>query len=95
MHYPLERFTTALGRDCREWPEGATNAEILTLAEEYSRPGTVVVLCVVFTELISEKRCVLSPDRLIVQDRIKWLWLRAVVYLLRLPQACVWSYCVA
>ena len=32
-----------LGRDCREWPAGATNAEILTLVEEHSRPGTVVV----------------------------------------------------
>ena len=34
---------STLGRECSEWPEGATNAEILTLVEEYSRPGTVVV----------------------------------------------------
>ena len=46
MHDPQKRFTTVvstLGRDCREWPAGATNAEILTLVEEYSEPGTVVV----------------------------------------------------
>ena len=46
VHDPQKRFTTVvstLGRDCREWPAGATNAEILTLVEEYSKPGTVVV----------------------------------------------------
>ena len=34
---------STLGRDCREWPAGATISEILTLVEEYSKPGTVVV----------------------------------------------------
>ena len=46
VHHPQKRFTTVvsiLDRDCREWPEGATHAEILTLVEEYSRIGTVVV----------------------------------------------------
>ena len=46
MHDPQKRFTkvvSTLGRDCREWPEGATNAEIVTLVEEHSRPGVVVI----------------------------------------------------
>ena len=46
MHGSLERFTTVAstwGRHCREWPVGARNAETLTLVEEYSRPGSVVV----------------------------------------------------
>ena len=46
VHDPQNRFTkvvSTLGRECREWPEGATNAEILTLVEEHSRPGVVVI----------------------------------------------------
>ena len=45
-HDPQGRYTkvvSTLGRECREWPTGATNAEILTLVEEHSRPGVVVV----------------------------------------------------
>ena len=46
VHDPQGRYTkvvSTLGRECREWPTGATNAEILTLVEEHSRPGVVVV----------------------------------------------------
>ena len=47
MHDPQRKFTkvvvSMLGRQCREWPTGATNVEILTLVEEHSRPGVVVV----------------------------------------------------
>ena len=35
---------STLGRDCREWPERATNAEILTLVEENIRLGVVVII---------------------------------------------------
>ena len=43
---PQKRFTTViaeLGRECREWPEGATNGAVESLIEEYRRPGDVVV----------------------------------------------------
>jgi ribonuclease HI len=46
VHDPQGRYTkvvSTLGRECREWPTGATNAEILTLVDEHSRPGVVVV----------------------------------------------------
>ena len=46
VHDPQRRFTKVvsnLGRDCREWPVGATNAEILTLVEEHGRPDAVVI----------------------------------------------------
>ena len=32
-----------MGRDCREWPLGATNAEVETLIEEYSEQGDAVI----------------------------------------------------
>ena len=40
------RYTTVeatLGRECREWPEGATNAEVETLIEENSKSGDVII----------------------------------------------------
>ena len=46
VHDPQRRFTkveSSLGRDCREWPVGATNAEILTLFEEHGRSDAVVI----------------------------------------------------
>ena len=46
VHDPQGRYTkvvSTLGRECREWPTGATNTEILTLVEEHSKPGVVVV----------------------------------------------------
>ena len=45
VHATQKRFTTAvstLGRDCREWPQGAINTESLTLVEKYSKLGTMV-----------------------------------------------------
>ena len=39
---PQQRFTTViaeLGRECREWPEGATNNAVESLIEECRRPG--------------------------------------------------------
>ena len=56
VHDPQKRFTTVvstLGRHYREWPEGTTNAEILTVLEEYSRPGTAVVFT---NRSVSERR---------------------------------------
>ncbi|XP_005106522.1 uncharacterized protein LOC101854436 [Aplysia californica] len=44
-----------LGRECREWPEGAPNAEVETLTEENSKQGDVVI----FTDG-SVQRCVKS-----------------------------------
>ena len=35
--------TATLGRECRDWPLGATNAEIETLIEEYSEHGDAVI----------------------------------------------------
>ena len=32
-----------MGRQCREWPEGAVNAEVESLIEEESRPGDAVI----------------------------------------------------
>ena len=32
-----------LGRECREWPLGATNAEVETLIEEHSEHGDAVI----------------------------------------------------
>ena len=43
---PTGSFTNVvatLGRECREWPEGAANAEIETLIEERCGPGDVVI----------------------------------------------------
>ena len=43
---PQQRFTTVsaeLGRECREWREGATDRAIEGLIEEYRRPNDVVV----------------------------------------------------
>ena len=43
---PLERFTTVtatIGRESREWCEGAANAEIETLIEENSSRGDVII----------------------------------------------------
>ena len=57
-HDPQKRFST-LSRDCREWQVGETNAKILTLVEEHSRPGTVMV----FTDWSMRRRVVLSPHR--------------------------------
>ena len=42
----LEQYTrvvATLGRACREWPEGAANAEVETLIEENSEHGDVVI----------------------------------------------------
>ena len=46
MSYAEGRFTkvaSTLGRECREWPTEITKGKILTLVEEHSRPGVVVV----------------------------------------------------
>ena len=46
VHDPQRRFTKVvsnLGRDCREWPVEATNAEILTLVEKHGRLDAVVI----------------------------------------------------
>ena len=43
---PLERFTTVtatIGRESREWAQGAANAEIETLIEENSRRGDAII----------------------------------------------------
>ena len=39
----ITKVVPTLYKECREWPTGATNAEILTLVDEHSRPGVVVV----------------------------------------------------
>ena len=74
---------STLGIDCREWPEGATNAKILTHVQEHSRPGTVVV----FTDGSVRRGSVgwansSRENEVVVAD--------AVVHFLRLPRVCVW-----
>ena len=46
LQVDTQRFTeviSTLGRQCREWAPGATNAEVETLIEENSRAGDVIV----------------------------------------------------
>ena len=40
---PYTKVIANLGRQCREWPEHATELEIQTTIEENSRPGDVVI----------------------------------------------------
>ena len=37
FRYMTPREVATLGRECREWPTGVANAEILTLVEEHNR----------------------------------------------------------
>ena len=43
FHGRFTKVVSTLGRECREWPTEITKGKILTLVEEHSRPGVVVV----------------------------------------------------